>query len=189
MWLIKLHSDPFTLNTHYMSDYKEKFLTYYRRVRQDSRRKDANLGAIPDRPPTQFVFGAQEQEDLTGQALSILAKIGYEGLKREDLGKLLGQDVMEPALDIMATVRAYFQVAYKRFMDNIPMAIDYELVRGGERDIFQLIWTKLEMDGPNAHAMCDEYAQEAVQVAARRQELSKKLERLTEASRRLTVTV
>ena len=29
-----------------------------------------------------------------------------------------------------------FPVAYKRFVDHIPMAIDYELVRGGEVDVF-----------------------------------------------------
>ncbi len=65
------------------------------------------------------------------------------------------------------------------------MAIDYELVRGGEQDIFQLLWTKLGLDSPGARNMCEYYAREASQVADRRQELEKKLERLTEATRRL----
>jgi hypothetical protein len=65
------------------------------------------------------------------------------------------------------------------------MAIDYELVRGGELDVFQLLWTKLELDGPDARQMCDDYAKEAAQVADRREELEKKLERLTEATKRL----
>jgi hypothetical protein len=76
-------------------------------------------------------------------------------------------------------------VAYKRFADNVPMAIDYELVQGGEEDVFQLLWTKLELDGADAHQMCNDYAQEAAQVADRREELENKLERLSLATRRL----
>jgi hypothetical protein len=78
-----------------------------------------------------------------------------------------------------------FLVSYKRFVDNIPMAIDYELVRGSEEDVFQLLWTKLELDGSDAHQMCIDYAQEAAQVADRREELENKLERLALATRRL----
>ena len=43
-WLMEIESDPFTLNSPYMSDYKEKFLTYYRRIRQDARIKNGDLG-------------------------------------------------------------------------------------------------------------------------------------------------
>jgi len=78
-----------------------------------------------------------------------------------------------------------FLVAYKRFVDHIPMAIDYELVRGGEVDVFHLLWTKLELDGKDAHNKCRDYAQEAAQIADRREELEKKLERLTEAIKHL----
>jgi len=78
-----------------------------------------------------------------------------------------------------------FPVAYKRFVDHIPMAIDYELVRGGEVDVFHLLWTKLELDGKDAHEKCRGYAQEAAQIADRREELEKKLERLAEAIKHL----
>ncbi len=65
------------------------------------------------------------------------------------------------------------------------MAIDYELVRGGEQDVFQLLWSRLGLDNPDARKMCDDYAQEAPHTANKREELNKKLERLTEAVRRL----
>lgn len=78
-----------------------------------------------------------------------------------------------------------FLVSYKRFVDNVPMAIDYELVRGGGEDVFQLLWGKLELDKPGAQEMCKDYAQEGAQVADRREELEKKLERLMLATRRL----
>jgi hypothetical protein len=65
------------------------------------------------------------------------------------------------------------------------MTIDYELVRGSEEDVFQLLWGKLGLDGADARQMCDDYALEAAQVSDRREELENKLERLTLATRRL----
>ncbi|KAF7782858.1 hypothetical protein Agabi119p4_2234 [Agaricus bisporus var. burnettii] len=197
VWLLKIEGEPFTVNNHYLADYKEKFLVYYRRARQDAKRK------IPDSVPFKFLSpkraktsgnggnifampsAATDSTDPIKEALTALSRAGYPGLTEEDLPKLLGQDAMEPALEIMATVRAYFQVSYKRFVDNVPMAIDYELVRGGGEDVFQLLWGKLELDKPGAQEMCKDYAQEGAQVADRREELEKKLERLILATRRL----
>ena len=45
--------------------------------------------------------------------LSGLAKLGYEGIKEVDLGKLNPPDMYEDELAVMAEVRAYFQVSYK----------------------------------------------------------------------------
>jgi hypothetical protein len=46
---------------------------------------------------------------VESDVLSNLVKLGFTGLKAEDLAKLLAPDEMEPALNIMADVRAYFQ--------------------------------------------------------------------------------
>lgn len=43
------------------------------------------------------------------KVLAGLAEMGINGVKPEDLPKLLPADKMEPALAIMADVRAYFQ--------------------------------------------------------------------------------
>lgn len=109
-WLMKIQRDPFTLNNHYLMDYKAKFLTYYRRVREDSKKSDIDLGGkrlFDSFPPAEV---APTNENVA-HALSALAKLGYHGLKAEDLGKLLGHQNMEPAMEVMATVRAYFQGA------------------------------------------------------------------------------
>ena len=80
------------------------------------------------------------------------------GVKLEDIPKLLLPDQMEPALVIMADELGLISrvrisifilccsprcslllalttqsVAYKRFVDDVPLAIDHELVRGVER--------------------------------------------------------
>ena len=66
--------------------------------------------------PGGFSFGRsgspkQQQPPVTGisKVLAGLAEIGMSGIKAEDLPKLLPPDRMEPALTIMADVRAYFQ--------------------------------------------------------------------------------
>ena len=117
---------------------------------------------------------------------------------------------MGPALVIMADVRAYFQgksliilfylkwleifsyscccsVAYKRFADNIPLAIDVELVRGVERGILKELYSKLGVNGEDGARICRELAQESPQVSDKRADLRKKLERLEIASSQLLI--
>ena len=73
-------------------------------------------------------------------------------------------------------------VAYRRFTDNVPLAIDNDLVRGLERNILRALYTNLGINGADGHRICKELAQESAQVADRRTDLMKKLERLEFAS-------
>lgn len=109
---------------------------------------------------------------------------------------ILEKDKMDPALEFMATVQAYFQgmhlmlsvspaiwftcfsVASKRFVDNVSMVIEYELVRGDEQDIFHLLWTRLGLGSLDGQKLCEE---EVKQVASKWDELNQKLDRLAEA--------
>ena len=139
-----------------------------------------------------------------------LAEIGMSGITPEQLPRLLPSDRMGPALVIMADVRAYFQgksliilfylkwleifsyscccsVAYKRFADNIPLAIDVELVRGVERGILKELYSKLGVNGEDGARICRELAQESPQVSDKRADLRKKLERLEIASSQLLI--
>lgn len=171
-WLRQLESAPFTLNTHYLSDYKEKFLAYYKGAREQltqpqhtnietssqnllsfsqsqtvkpsegSKPNDAtgsssskfsftlvptSLPPTPDLafpPPKAPVFPPtavtalfppppvsqdQARAEALKKVLSGLAELGMSGITEADLPKLLPSDRMEPALGIMADVRAYFQ--------------------------------------------------------------------------------
>lgn len=65
------------------------------------------------------------------------------------------------------------------------MAIDRELVCGIERGILPLLWNGLGLNSLDAHRICKEFAQENPAVANRREELTKKLQRLEEASQQL----
>ena len=126
-WLLEIEDRPFSLNTHYLSDYKSKFLAHYKGSREKYER--SNLSNIIDQyvHPTPsvtnaFSFGKgnsnQPQPPPTGitKVLAGLAEIGMSGIKAEDLPKLLPPDRMEPALTIMADVRAYFQGLFPSFL-------------------------------------------------------------------------
>ncbi|KAK0229833.1 P-loop containing nucleoside triphosphate hydrolase protein [Armillaria nabsnona] len=173
-WLIKLEAQPFTLNTHYLSDYTQKFLAYYKGARQQQDHET-------------LMTTLENPSDDVGTILSGLNNIGIHGVHGPELVKLLPADHMEASLKIMADVRAYFQVAYKRFADNVPLAIDYDLVRGLHRGLLGALSERLGIYGPNGQAICKEFAQESPQIAGRREELMKKLERLQSATEELLI--
>jgi hypothetical protein len=110
-WLLKVEGEPFTVNNHYLADYKEKFLAHYRRARRDAKRKATlyKSRSTVNILPASIGEPSKDVGDPVTEALTALSRAGYTGLTKEDLPKLLGQDAMEPALEIMAMVRAYFQ--------------------------------------------------------------------------------
>jgi len=111
-WVIALENRPFSTNEHYFFDYREKFLAHYRGTRQQQRNGSlvqsissyADQAAVVDQP-------SDPDAPLRGIAkvLSGLAEMGFQGIIAENLIKLLPADEMEPALNIMADSRAYFQ--------------------------------------------------------------------------------
>lgn len=111
VWLLQLEDLPFSLNTHYLEDYKSKFFAHYKGSRAGYNRADL-MNAIreyesrptPTKVPKQYVEPMGVSKILVG-----LAEISVRGIQPEDLAKLLPPDRMEPALIIMADVRAYFQ--------------------------------------------------------------------------------
>jgi hypothetical protein len=109
-----LEDRPFSLNTHYLADYKDKFLAYYRGAREKDRNVDLMRAIETYTPPVSssaFNRNAPSNQAPTGIAkvLAGLVEIGIIGIRPEDLAKLIPPDGMEPALIIMADVRAYFQ--------------------------------------------------------------------------------
>jgi Dynamin GTPase effector domain len=201
-WLLRVEQSVFTLNEHYYSDYKDKFLAYYRGSRQKNKNRllveTINGGSN----------GQQHCDDSIKKIMSGLSELGVDNVSITDIAKILSPDPYEPALHIMSGVRAYFQgsvkivlpnafsrtevvdliaVAYKRFSDTIPMAIDQELLCGldWDRSIEKALLKGLGVSGPNAHQCCEALLQEPPNVMVRREELTKKRERLESAKEQL----
>ena len=117
-WLLKLEDRPFSLNIHYLTDYKYKFLAHYKGLRKKDQKAELMDTIESYRPSTsQNNFSrartVEPQETGIAKVLSGLAEMGLPGIKPEDIAKLLPPDKMEHALVIMADVRAYFQGQFR----------------------------------------------------------------------------
>lgn len=99
---------PLTLNEHYLADYKAKFLSYYKGVREKVQ-NPALAEAIEEYWSNQGPVYPGAPPSGIAQVLSGLAAIGLSGVEPADFVKLLPPDRMDPALTIMSDVRAYFQ--------------------------------------------------------------------------------
>ncbi|CAA7260361.1 unnamed protein product [Cyclocybe aegerita] len=182
---LAIEEQPFTVDTRYLSSYRKKFLDHYTGERQ---RYDQTglIAAIAEaiRVEGHNSLGGSPQRGVS-KIMAGLSELGVSGLDVEALRNLLPADEMEPALGIMAGVRSYFQVAHRRFTDNIPGQIDRDLVRGVARDLQRKLNEQLGINGANGYLICQRLAQESSQIADRRAELKRKLERLNVAYREL----
>jgi len=167
-WLLDLEGTPTTLNTHYYADYKDKFLTYYKASQDDS----------------DLVTRVRQGGDSINKVLSGLNELGIS-VQGTDLPRLLPPDPKEAALNIMASVRAYFQVAYKRFVDMVPMAIDHEIVLGVQQGMDKALQEGLQITGPEGYNRCKGMLEEGISIVTTRQETLEKMQRLQAARQEL----
>ena len=73
-------------------------------------------------------------------------------------------------------------MAYKRFTDIVPLAIDHDFVLGVEQEIVSALYTGLKISGPEGLQICKDLVQGAVKYFPHaREELQKKLDRLNTA--------
>lgn len=98
--LLEEEKEPFTMNEHYFSDYRSKFLTFYRDARRSAK--------------SQFIRNLENRDDgdmmaAMSEAVTSLTRMGLEQANASILANVLPSDPMDPAIEIMADVRAYFQ--------------------------------------------------------------------------------
>jgi hypothetical protein len=102
-WLICLEQRPFTLSEHHYLDYRQKFAAHYRGWRQKDNnptfighiRQHTSRQVIDTSSPISRVMGALGEMNVSPSPMQLVA--------------LLPSDPMDPAINIMAGVRAYFQ--------------------------------------------------------------------------------
>ena len=131
-WLLNLEQRPRTLNDHYYTDYRDKFLAHYKGCRHASTHESLirSLSAYDAGSLTNSIVStsrkpaAPDFADSTNKILSGLQEINISA-KATDLPKLLPSDPYEPALHIMATVRAYFQGESFSPSPTIPATYPY----------------------------------------------------------------
>jgi hypothetical protein len=127
-------------------------------------------------------------ETPEAKALRALAEAGYAGLHVSDLARLLPPDSFEEELVVMADVRAYYHVAYKRIIDHIPFTIEHALHHALAKQLSQSLLTSLltgPASGPNFPERMKELVSEDASIAQKRLMLSTRKERLLNIRRRL----
>jgi hypothetical protein len=123
-WHLVNEEMPFTLNTHYLADYKDKFLAYYKAARDQDYCADLKNAIQKYEDKSDVAKKAKAEATGIAKILSGFAEIGMS-VKPEDLGKLLPPDPMEPALVIMADVRAYFRGESRSNPSDLTFLVDH----------------------------------------------------------------
>ncbi|KAF8868930.1 P-loop containing nucleoside triphosphate hydrolase protein [Mucidula mucida] len=150
VWLHSLEDLPFTLNNHYLSDYARKFLSRYTGHRQ--RHLHGHVAQLERYKPPSPQSEEPSSNHQIKAVLTNLVALGFPAPKPVDLYRVLPPDEMEIALDIMANMpNVFWTVAYKRYVDIVPLAIDFDLVRGVQQHLY----------APDGYQICQEYAEES----------------------------
>ncbi|KAG2113562.1 P-loop containing nucleoside triphosphate hydrolase protein [Suillus discolor] len=174
---LDLETTPYyTQNTHYLQTLSEKWLAYYKVVRH---------GPKNYRAP---VASEYRGESPQSKALRALAEAGYANISIPDLARLLPPDSREKELIVMADVRAYYHVAYKRVIDHIPLTIEHALHHALAEQLSQSLLTSLLTDvasGSNFSERMNELVSEDPSIAQKRASLSTRKQRLSDIRRRL----
>ena len=68
-------------------------------------------------------------------------------------------------------------MAFKRFVDNIPMIVDYELLKGFNRTLTNALFQGLQVTGKDAQERARGYLQENPNIIQRRETLRHDLEK------------
>ena len=76
-------------------------------------------------------------------------------------------------------------VAYKRFVDMVPMAIDHEIVLGIQHGIDNALRQGLQVTGLDGPDRCRRMLEQNISVVTERQEVQEKMKRLRAARAQL----
>ncbi|KAF7350794.1 Interferon-induced GTP-binding protein Mx2 [Mycena sanguinolenta] len=126
------------------------------------------MTSLPGFPPTTTAFST----DPVDQVLASLARLGYTGLKREDLGRLHAGDEYETEILLMSGV------SYRRIIDNVPGLIDTMFVKTFASSLQDNLIREFILGQPDAHEHCAEYLAEDPAAVSRRTELKQRINML-----------
>ncbi|EUC61814.1 myxovirus resistance protein [Rhizoctonia solani AG-3 Rhs1AP] len=151
-------------------EYEEKFAAYYRDFFESSKGWKLLGQGVKD-----------GQQDLL-EAISVLQKYGLPSLAPEDWTRLQSLNKGDSGvLRIMASVRAHYEIAYRRFADKIKDTIDQRFVRAFGKEIDNVLQKNLGLmtDMPETHF--SELIRESDDLISYKAELKEKASRLRSA--------
>jgi len=178
-FLLDVEKEPSAPTTHYFKDYRRKFLSFYIGL-YHSNSNDQFIERLQGR-----MYQSTEFSRALENVMLNLRILGFRNVKPLELTILQASEDADEALRIMANVRAYFQVAFKRFVDSAVKAIDEELILGHAKGLHDALVTGLKLDLPDAHETCTRLVAESPHVAEKRNSLVASQRRLLLAQEEL----
>ncbi|KAG7442467.1 uncharacterized protein BT62DRAFT_954832 [Guyanagaster necrorhizus] len=134
--------------------------------------------------PAEDVSNRFDKEKMD-KALAALTALGFTGLTAEELEKLHPVDDYETELKVMAEVRGYFQVSYKRIIDYVPSLIDLKFVKAVGKALQPFLIKKFGLGSNEANGKCAQYVAEDPAATNLREELGVKQRRLEKVQEEL----
>ncbi|KAL5513678.1 hypothetical protein ACEPAH_4077 [Sanghuangporus vaninii] len=163
-WLLELEKDPFTLNDAYLCK-RDKFFMSFRQQRQ---KKQARISI--------------DSDDIC-RILESLAGAGIR-CREEDIPHIGISELYEQELLLMAEAAAFFRVAYKRIIDNLPRLIDVDFLKGLRSGMNAALFSGLRLDKADKDT-AKRYLSEDPEITHRRHSLEDRRDRLQELVNRL----
>ncbi|KIJ46924.1 hypothetical protein M422DRAFT_249668 [Sphaerobolus stellatus SS14] len=161
--LLSVEGLPFTLNHSQLREYKEAFLVHCKDIRRRPKGQDAIVRRFQD---SEVALSTQFRNDLT-DLTELLQRFGLP-CTSTDLQRLLSENKFDPALDIIATVRAYFEVPFRRFIDLVPLMVSSEFIRFVEGSAQTSLIVELDIRSTDRCAL---WLHDSPEVVVRRKEL------------------
>lgn len=173
---------PFTLNLDYLPS-KEKFRTEFAIAR--------NRGSGWDGKPPQESFQLVDTNcavryfSTTDRTLfTVLAAFG---IHVSDITQLVGihNDAYEPELEVGAHVMAYFDIASKRIIDDIPTLFETKFALNFAADLSKNLHPRLRLVGEDGFKICKRYVRDEPSTQKKRDDLTRHIGILKEAEKTL----
>ncbi|KAJ4492602.1 P-loop containing nucleoside triphosphate hydrolase protein [Lentinula edodes] len=169
----------YTQNDLDLATEKSKWLSKYTNVYRMS--GNHHLSWNPPPPPTAYSGGASQPRPRAipkGRSSS-------RSLSTSPVRPASPLHTYNDELSVMATVSAYFQVASKRFVDHIPLAIEHELNQFFAANVHQALLQDM-MSGTDVPGRLKDLLSEDEGITTRRQFLNERLTRLEEIREKLS---
>ncbi|KAG8796375.1 hypothetical protein FRC12_024551 [Ceratobasidium sp. 428] len=156
--LLEQEGEPYTLHVGQFKTYKNQYLKYYESVFLHDGIEDKlrNVG--------------EAIVDVTVDALTdgVVSDMGKR-LRSAQSGATAG--VYQSALEIMASTRAHYHIAYRRFSDNVPMAIDQYFVRSFGKKVRNALHDEIQPAEGQSDTYYEDLLKESDQMGALRKDL------------------
>jgi hypothetical protein len=171
---------PFTLNKEYLK-LKEQCLTSYvinrRQTAPSGKLSNANSSTfrLEDTSGRNHYFSVSEQNLMT-----VLSAFGIHLPSVRELARIQ-EDEYNVELDMISHVAAYFDIASKRIVDDIPMLFETMFALKFGQELAECLTIRLKLVGIGGLDNCIRYAREKPDVQAKRNHLTRQEEVLRNA--------